>query len=61
MLDIDLMTCCNQTSSSQIYILAPVLASVVGGLVYEFFFDAHYNPYKKTGDDSSSAKAETAA
>lgn len=42
-----------------IYIVAPLVASVVGGGLYEFFFDAHYNAYEMTDEDCP--KAETAA
>jgi len=42
-----------------IYIVAPLLASVIGGGVYEFLFDPHYKPadYKKENKNG----AETAA
>ena len=31
----------------QAYILGPLLGSVVGGLIYEFIFDAHYGAAEK--------------
>lgn len=45
------------------YIVGPLLASVAGGLIYEFLFDTHYNssathePLDTNGDEEMSAKA----
>lgn len=41
-----------------VYIVGPLLASVIGGLIYEFLFDPHYSPPSSSTHEPLNGEAE---